>query len=195
MITSIALHIIAAYLLGSISSAVLVTRIFTQSDIRQQGSKNPGASNVLRVAGKRAASVVFVIDVLKGAIPVYLGYLFAYSPFVLSLIAISACLGHMYPVFFGFSGGKAVATALGAMMPLDWVLALALVSTWLIVFACTRVSSLAAICTLIMAPILTYFVKPDYTLAILTLCILIIAKHHSNIARLLERSENKFERK
>jgi len=195
MITWIVLHIVAAYLLGSISSAILVTRLFLHTDIRAHGSGNPGATNVLRLAGKRAAACVFLFDVLKGTIPVYIGYLFNYPPLVLSLIAVSACIGHMYPVFFGFSGGKAVATALGAMMPLDWYLAIALLVTWLIIFAVARISSIAAIGTLIAVPIYTYLLKPEYTFAVAILCLLIIVKHKSNIARIINRQETPLHKK
>ena len=191
MTTWVVLHIVGAYLLGSISSAVLVTRLFVDEDIRKQGSGNPGATNVLRVAGKKAATAVLVFDVLKGTVPVYIGFLFGYEPMVLSIIAISTCLGHMYPIFFSFKGGKAVATALGAIMPLNSWLALCVLSTWIIVFAITRISSIAAIATVILAPVYAYLFKPQYTLAVAILCGLIIIKHKNNIARILSKSEEK----
>jgi glycerol-3-phosphate acyltransferase PlsY len=191
MTTWVVLHIVGAYLLGSISSAILVTRLLVDEDIRKQGSGNPGATNVLRLAGKKAAAAVLVFDVLKGTIPVYIGFLFGYEPMVLSIIAIGTCLGHMYPIFFSFKGGKAVATALGAIMPLNIWLALCVLSTWIIVFAITRISSIAAIATLILAPVYAYLFKPQYTLAVAILCCLIIIKHKSNIARILSKSEEK----
>jgi len=191
MTTWVVLHIVGAYLLGSISSAVLVTRLFVDEDIRKQGSGNPGATNVLRVAGKKAAVAVLVFDILKGTVPVYIGFLFGYEPMVLSVIAVSACLGHMYPIFFSFKGGKGVATALGAIMPLNGWMALCVLSTWIIVFAITRISSIAAIATVILAPVYAYLFKPQYTLAVAILCGLIIIKHKSNIARILSKSEEK----
>jgi glycerol-3-phosphate acyltransferase PlsY len=191
MTTWVVLHIVGAYLLGSISSAVLVTRLFVDEDIRKQGSGNPGATNVLRVAGKKAAVAVLVFDILKGTVPVYIGFLFGYEPMVLSVISVSACLGHMYPIFFSFKGGKGVATALGAIMPLNGWLALCVLSTWIIVFAITRISSIAAIATVILAPVYAYLFKPQYTLAVAILCGLIIIKHKSNIARILSKSEEK----
>ncbi|MFT6270230.1 MAG: glycerol-3-phosphate acyltransferase PlsY [Alphaproteobacteria bacterium] len=194
MTTWVVFHIIGAYLLGSISSAVLITRIFVRADIREQGSGNPGTTNVLRVAGKKAAAAVFVFDVLKGAIPVYAGFLLGYEPIILSIIAVSACIGHMYPIFFSFKGGKAVATALGAMMPLNGWLALCLLGTWIVIFAITRISSLAAIATLLLAPLYAYLFKPEYTLAVAILCGLIIVKHKSNIGRLLNKQENKIKK-
>jgi len=191
MTTWVVFHIVGAYLLGSISSAVLLTKVFTNGDIRKQGSGNPGATNVLRTVGKKAAVVVFVFDVLKGAVPVYAGFLLGYPPLVLSVIALSACLGHMYPIFFAFKGGKGVATALGAMMPLNGYLALCLLGTWLAVFVIARISSLAAVATLLLAPVYAFLFKPEYTLAVAILCALILLKHKSNIQRLLRKKELK----
>lgn len=189
MTTSIVFFVVGAYLIGSVSSAILVTRMFATQDIRQQGSGNAGATNVLRVAGKKAAIVVFLFDLLKGAVPVYAGFLFGLPPLFLSLIAIAACLGHIFPIFFQFKGGKGVATALGALMPLDWALAGCLVGTWLFVFAITRISSVAAITTFSLAPIFTFIFEPDYTIAVTLLCLLIIAKHRENIKRLFGSNE------
>ena len=190
MTSWVVFYIFGAYLLGSVSSAILITKIFVRQDIRQQGSGNPGTTNVLRIAGKKAAAGVFLFDVLKGAVPVYLGYLSGFSPLVLSLIGLSACLGHMYPVFFRFRGGKGVATALGALLPLGWWLAFCLLGTWITVFVCVRISSVAAIITLALAPVYTYNIKPEYTLAVSVLSLLIIIKHKSNIVRLLSKQEN-----
>lgn len=195
MTTSIVFFVVAAYLVGSVSSAILVTRMFAIQDIRQQGSGNAGATNVLRVAGKKAAIVVFLFDLLKGAVPVYAGFLFGLPPLFLSLIAIAACLGHIFPIFFQFKGGKGVATALGALMPLDWTLAGCLVGTWLFVFVITRISSVAAIITFSLAPIFTFIFEPDYTIAVTLLCLLIIAKHRENIKRLFVNKEKTFSSK
>jgi len=194
MTTWVVFYIVGAYLLGSVSSAVLVTRLFLNTDIREQGSGNPGTTNVLRTVGKKAAAAVFIFDVLKGAVPVYIGFLLGLQPLVLSVIALSACVGHMYPIFFAFKGGKGVATALGAIMPLNGYLALCLLGTWLSIFVITRISSVAAITTLIIAPIYAYLFKPEYTLAVAILCTLIIVKHQSNIQRLLSKKERKISR-
>jgi glycerol-3-phosphate acyltransferase PlsY len=195
MTTWLVFFILIAYLLGSVSSAIVVTKLFVNTDIRQQGSGNPGATNVLRVAGKKAAAVVFLFDVLKGALPVYLGFLFGLEPLGLSAIAISACIGHIFPVYFEFKGGKGVATALGALLPLNWWLALCLVTTWGLVFALSRISSLAAIFTFLLAPIYTYLFEPDYTIAVSLLCLLILARHKQNIFRLFAKQEHKLRRK
>ncbi|WP_371194147.1 glycerol-3-phosphate 1-O-acyltransferase PlsY [Glaciecola sp. SC05] len=189
MTTWIVFFMVGAYLGGSISSAVLVCRVFNKADPRTQGSLNPGTTNVLRVAGKSAAALVLMFDILKGAVPTYAAYLLGLPESAIGLIAISACLGHMYPVFFQFKGGKAVATALGAMMPIGWVLTTALISTWLIVFKISKYSSLAAIVTVSLAPLYTYWYKPQFTLAVAMLSLLIIAKHRTNLLRLFSGEE------
>ena len=129
---------------------------------------------------------------MQRRLPVYLGFLAGFGPFVLSAIAVGACLGHMYPIFFGFKGGKGVATALGAIMPLNWLLCIIVLGTWLLVFLLTRISSLAAIITLVLAPIFTFFIKPEYSIAVGILSLLIVVKHKSNILRLLDSTEHSF---
>lgn len=180
---------IGAYFAGSISSAVLLSRAVGAGDPRTLGSNNPGATNVLRIAGRSAAALVLLFDVLKGAIPTYSAYLMGLPEFAIGLIALSACLGHMYPIFFQFKGGKGVATALGAMLPMGWLLGLALVLTWIFVFKVSRYSSLAAVITVSLAPIYTYLYKPQFTLAVAMLSMLIIIKHRSNVMRLIRGEE------
>jgi glycerol-3-phosphate acyltransferase PlsY len=191
MTTWIVFFIIAAYLGGSISSAVLVSRLLKLPDPRTQGSGNPGATNVLRVGSKLAAIIVLVFDILKGAIPTYVAYLVGVNDIAIGAIAISACIGHMYPIFFQFRGGKAVATALGAMLPMGWLLALALISTWIIVYRLSRFSSMAAIVTVSLAPFYTYWYKPQFTISVAMLSVLIILKHRSNLVRLFSGEELK----
>ena len=194
--TSLAVFfIIGAYLLGSVSSAIVVTRVFTRQDIRTQGSGNPGATNVYRVAGKKAAAIVFLFDALKGVLPVYFGFLYGLEPLELSAVAISACLGHIFPIFYKFKGGKGVATAIGAIFPIHWGLTLCLLSTWTIVFFVSRISSLAAVVSLTMAPIYTYIFKPDFTLPVLLLCLIILLKHKSNLISLVRHQESSFRKR
>ncbi|WP_025738881.1 glycerol-3-phosphate 1-O-acyltransferase PlsY [Salinivibrio socompensis] len=181
--------IIAAYLLGSVSSAVLVCRAFSLPDPRDQGSKNPGATNVYRLGGRFAAVLVLLCDMLKGTIPVWLSYLIGINPFLLGLIAIAACLGHIYPVFFHFRGGKGVATALGAMAPIGLSLTGLLVATWGLVLVVTGYSSLSAIVTAIVAPLFTWWIKPQFTMPVAMLSCLILFRHYDNIRRLLEGEE------
>jgi glycerol-3-phosphate acyltransferase PlsY len=181
----------SAYLLGSISSAILVCQLFRLGDPREQGSGNPGATNVLRIGGKIPAALVLVFDVLKGTVPVWVSYYLGLEPIYLAFVAVMACLGHMFPLFFGFSGGKAVATAFGAILPLGLDIAAMLIITWAIVARITRYSSLAAIASLGLAPLFTYLVKPEYTLPVGILSVLIILRHKDNIVRLLRGQESK----
>ncbi len=183
--------IISAYLLGSISSAVLICRLLRLPDPRGVGSNNPGATNVLRIGGKKAAASVLLCDMLKGTIPVWAGYFLKIDPLILGIIAIAACLGHMYPIFFHFKGGKGVATALGAIAPIGLDLTAMIMATWLFVAVIFRYSSLAAIVTVLLAPFYTWLVKPQYTLPVAMLCCLIILRHHQNIKRLFAGTEPK----
>ncbi|MFG0771467.1 glycerol-3-phosphate 1-O-acyltransferase PlsY [Vibrio plantisponsor] len=183
--------IISAYLLGSISSAVLICRLLRLPDPRGVGSNNPGATNVLRIGGKKAAAAVLLCDMLKGTIPVWAGYFLKIDPLILGLVAIAACLGHMYPIFFHFKGGKGAATALGAIAPIGLDLTTMIMATWLFVAVIFRYSSLAAIVTVLLAPLYTWLVKPQYTLPVAMLCCLIILRHHQNIKRLFAGTEPK----
>ena len=134
--------ILLAYLCGSISSAILVCRIAGLPDPRESGSGNPGATNVLRIGGKGAAVAVLIFDVLKGMLPVWGAYALGVTPFWLGLIAIAACVGHIWPVFFGFKGGKGVATAFGAIAPIGWDLTGVMAGTWLLTILLSGYSSL-----------------------------------------------------
>ncbi|KHT38515.1 glycerol-3-phosphate 1-O-acyltransferase PlsY [Vibrio sinaloensis] len=183
--------IIIAYLLGSISSAVLICRMLRLPDPRKMGSNNPGATNVLRIGGKKAAAAVLLCDMLKGTIPVWSGFFLGIDPVILGVIAIAACLGHMYPLFFHFKGGKGVATALGAIAPIGLDFTAMVIATWLAVALVFRYSSLAAIVTVLLAPLYTWMFKPQYTLPVAMLCCLIVFRHHQNIRRLLDGSEPK----
>jgi len=183
--------IVAAYLLGSISSAILICKLLSLPDPRSTGSQNPGATNVLRISNKATAATVLFFDVLKGAIPVWLGYFLNLDPISLGLVAIATCLGHMYPIFFDFKGGKAVATALGVFLPIGWSLGALLIITWLAVVKFTKYSSLAAIVTVSLAPLYVYIIKPHYLYPSLMLSALIIFRHRDNIVRLLNGSESK----
>lgn len=134
--------IIFAYLCGSISSAILICRLARLPDPRKFGSGNPGATNVLRIGGKLAAASVLICDVLKGMIPVWLAYYLNVPPFYLGIVAIAACLGHIYPVFFHFKGGKGVATAFGSIAAIGWDLSGLIAGTWLLTVLLSGYSSL-----------------------------------------------------
>ena len=188
------LMVVAAYLIGSISSAILLCKLFNLPDPRTSGSNNPGATNVLRMSNKYLAASVLFFDILKGTIPVWGAYFLKIEPNHLGIIGIAACLGHMYPIFFGFRGGKAVATALGVMLPIGLSLAAMLMCTWILVVKITRYSSLAAIVTVSLAPFYTWLIKPIYALPVMMLSALIIIRHKDNIMRLLQGNENKISR-
>lgn len=180
-----------AYLCGSVSSAVIVCKLFRLPDPRQHGSGNPGATNVLRLGGTMPAVLVLLFDILKGTIPVWGSYFLGIEAFYLGMIAVCACIGHIYPLFFGFQGGKAVATAFGTMMPIGLDLAGLLIATWIILVGATGYSSFAAVVTVSLAPIFTWFIKPLYTIPVLMLSILIVIRHRENIVRLWQGKESK----
>lgn len=182
---------VLAYLLGSISSAILVSRLFKLPDPRNNGSNNPGATNVYRLGGALPACLVLVFDILKGTVPVWGAYFLKLAPLELGVVAVAACLGHMFPLFFRFRGGKAVATAFGALLPIGLSLGGMLISTWLIVVIITRYSSLAALITVSLAPLYTWLIKPLYTLPVTFITLLIIFRHHKNIMRLFSGNEPK----
>jgi acyl phosphate:glycerol-3-phosphate acyltransferase len=183
------LMIILAYLGGSLSSAVLVSRTSGLPDPRDHGSHNPGATNVLRLGGRGAALLVLLLDMLKGMAPVYLSWFLGIKPIYLGFIGVAACLGHMYPLFFHFRGGKGVATALGTMLPIGLDMGAMVVVSWLLVALLSGYSSLASIVTVLLAPLFAYLLKPEYTLPVSLLSCLILIRHHENIARLLKGEE------
>ncbi|WP_127956905.1 glycerol-3-phosphate 1-O-acyltransferase PlsY [Serratia microhaemolytica] len=183
--------IIFAYLCGSISSAILVCRIAKLPDPRQHGSGNPGATNVLRLGGRWAALAVLLFDVLKGMLPVWLAYVIQLAPFYLGLTAIAACLGHIYPLFFHFRGGKGVATAFGAIAPIGWDVTGLLSGTWLLTALLSGYSSLGAIVSTLIVPFYVWWFKPEFTFPVAMLSCLILLRHHDNIQRLWRGQESK----
>ena len=185
------LMFVLAYLLGSISSAILVSRLFKLPDPRTNGSNNPGATNVYRLGGTLPACLVLIFDILKGTIPVWGAYFLKLEPLELGLVAVAACLGHMYPLFFSFKGGKAVATAFGSLLPIGLSLGGLLIGTWLLIVAITRYSSLAALVAVTLAPLYTWWIKPLYTLPVTFITLLIIIRHRTNIVRLFKGEEPK----
>ncbi|MBW8183571.1 glycerol-3-phosphate 1-O-acyltransferase PlsY [Shewanella nanhaiensis] len=187
--------ILSAYLAGSISSAVLVCRLRGLPDPRTQGSGNPGATNVLRIGGVSSAALVLFFDMLKGALPAYIAFRLGLDSVSLGIIAIAACLGHIFPIFFHFKGGKGVATAFGAMAPIGPELALLLMGTWVLMVLICRYSSLAAIVTALLAPFYTWYLDDRFVLPVAMLSALIIIRHKENIQRLLKGEESKFSRK
>lgn len=183
------LMILSAYLVGSVSSAVVVCKAFRLDDPRYRGSGNPGTTNVYRLGGWSPAILTLVMDVAKGMLPVWGSYYLGLDPIILAVVAMAACLGHIYPLYFDFKGGKAVATALGAMFPIAWEMASLLIVTWLFIFLVSRVSSLAAIITVSLAPLYAFMIKPQYTVPAIMLALLIVWRHRTNIKRLWQGEE------
>ena len=183
-----------AYLLGSISSAILVCRLFGLPDPRTEGSHNPGATNVMRLGGKPAAALTLLGDVLKGVIPVTVAWQLNLPALHVSLVGFCAFLGHLLPIFFRFQGGKGVATAFGVLFPLYWPAGLGTGLAWLIVFALFRVSSLASMSAFILMPVMIYLKLPAAFWPMLAMSGVMIARHHENIRKLLNGEELGFRR-
>lgn len=195
------LFAIAAYLLGSISFAIVVSKLFRLDDPRTFGSGNPGATNVLRTGNKLAAVLTLIGDCVKGWIPVGLAVQFdeklALGDAGIALIAVAVFAGHLWPVFFRFKGGKGVATALGVLLGLNPVLGLATLVTWIVVAYAFRYSSLAALIASVFAPFYDALLfGPDVKLAAVGLMsVLLIYRHRKNIANLLSGKESRIGKK
>ena len=189
------LLIIFAYLLGSIATAIVTCKLMGLPDPRTQGSNNPGATNVLRFGGKKAAAITLLGDGLKGVIPVLLArFVFGIEDYTwLILIGIAAFLGHLYPVFYGFKGGKGVATAIGVFLSVNLWGGLAFVATWLIMAKGFKISSLAALIATALSPLYFWLITghAQLTLGISVIAVLIFWRHRSNIQKLLDGSEDK----
>jgi glycerol-3-phosphate acyltransferase PlsY len=188
---------LAAYLLGSLSFAVIVSKAMRLDDPRSYGSGNPGATNVLRSGNKAAALLTLLLDALKGVVAVLVARALAdrlgLTPGVIALAGLAAFLGHLYPVFFRFQGGKGVATAAGVLLALDGRVGLACLGAWLVVAVATRYSSLAALVTAVLAPIFACFLIGDAQVVVLVavMSVLLVWRHRSNIAKLLNGTESK----
>lgn len=188
---------VGSYLLGSISFAVIVSRVFGLPDPRSYGSNNPGATNVLRTGNKLAAALTLLGDALKGwlavAITANAAPVLGLGEVHIALAGLFVFLGHLFPVFYQFKGGKGVATALGVLLALDWRVGSAAAMLWLLLFALTRTSSLAALSATAATPIVAYYFRGGdlRTGMILLLALLVIWRHKENIARLLSGRETR----
>jgi len=190
--------ILGAYLLGSISFGILICKLFGLADPRTVGSGNPGATNVLRSGKKSAAFLTLLGDALKGWLPVWLALQTNQLMWVVSWVGVAVFLGHLYPIYFKFQGGKGVATALGVMLAISPWLGLAALVTWGIVFAFSRYASLASIVAAFFVPIHSYYyLRPykDFFLMLLVLSGLLIWRHRGNIKKLLNGTEDGFKKK
>lgn len=199
MFNYLIIAIIASYLLGSISSAIIICKIAGLPDPRTQGSKNPGATNVLRIGGKKLAAFVLIFDGLKGALPVIVAH-FLYDVHIFELTIILSCafLGHLYPVFYGFKGGKGVATYLGGLIGLNFFVGLTFAIIWLLIAKVIRVSSIAALTATALSPIYFYFIMQLYffeahvfksALVIFLINLFIYFTHRENIKRIMNGEE------
>jgi acyl phosphate:glycerol-3-phosphate acyltransferase len=185
------------YLAGSIPFGLLIAKATTGVDVRKAGSGNIGATNVLRVVGSGAGALTLALDALKGWAPVALGQLLAAPELLVAAIGLAAFLGHLYPLFLGFRGGKGVATALGVLLALFAKIALLIVAVWLLTAALFRYSSLAALVTAVAAPFLVWVLdgRPPYVGLTIMICSFILIRHRENVSRLLAGHEGKMGKK
>ena len=192
------LIVLFAYLVGSISSGIIVSRIFSLPDPRTMGSKNPGATNVMRTGNKKAAVLTLLGDLLKAIFVLFIANYLGFEGFIIICVSLAVLIGHIFPVFYKFRGGKGVATAVGILFALNFKLALVVICIWLFVFLIWRYSSLAAIFASISAPLIGFFILKDTSLNCVTYIIvttIILITHQKNIKNLLSGKELKFEKK
>jgi acyl phosphate:glycerol-3-phosphate acyltransferase len=186
------LAILLSYFLGSVSCAILICKILRKPDPRLQGSKNPCATNVLRIAGRVPALFVLLGDALKSYIPVLLALHFSGDPKLVCAVFIAAVFGHLFPIFFGFQGGKGVATYIGGIFAISPLLGGIFIATWCGVFALCRISSVSAIVAIVSMPIWAWFgLDIAYAITLGILGAIIIWRHRQNITRLIEGKETK----
>jgi glycerol-3-phosphate acyltransferase PlsY len=193
---------VAAYLVGSLSFAVIVSRVMGLNDPRTYGSKNPGATNVLRSGSKPAAVITLLLDGLKGFLPILLvktyGKSYGLEDGTVALVGLAAFVGHLAPVFFRFQGGKGVATALGVLFGVSWVLGLATAVTWLVMAYFFRYSSLASLVSAVFAPVyylfgndVAWYMDKSQLLALCIMSLLLVYRHAENISRLIKGGESR----
>lgn len=196
LITSLLVGL-GAYFIGSISSAVLTCRVMGLPDPREDGSRNPGTTNVLRLGGKKAAAITLLGDMLKGLLPTALAAAWSGTPEAVSAAAVGSFLGHLYPIWFGFIGGKGVATALGAVFGASWLCGLLAAGTWLLALAIARYSSLSALITFAAVPAYIWLTSRSalLTAAFALISAMLYWRHSANIQRLLKGEEPKVGKK
>lgn len=184
-----------SYLAGSVCSAAMVSDLCKLPDPCAEGSKNPGATNVLRLAGKKYAAIVLLVDMLKGFIPVLFAKIFGFGGMGVSMVCLATVIGHMYPCFFDFKGGKGVATALGSLYGISLGLGFITATLWIIIAFVSRYSSLASIVTLLAAPLIALkYISGFWTfLPLLTMALLVVYRHKENFERLQNGTESKID--
>ena len=186
-----------AYLMGSIASAILVCKLFGLDDPRSEGSGNPGATNVMRLHGKKAAILTLAGDLLKGVIPVLLAKVLGSSEIIIALCGLAAFLGHLFPIFFSFKGGKGVATLIGVLFATHWLLGLAYVFSWAFFALLFRYSSLAALLSAVLTPLYSWLILQNIYVLIChsVMAVLLLWRHQANIRKLIAGTEDKIGQK
>lgn len=191
MLSSIA--ILLAYLFGSLSSAIIVCKFMRLPDPRTQGSHNPGATNVLRIGGSKAAAITLIGDMLKGYIPVLIASTMEFSNLTIAGVMFAAFMGHLFPIYFRFQGGKGVATFMGCLLALNWPSGAAYLCSWVLIATFLRYSSLASLLSSLFAPIFVWQFTGNstyYTVSLL-ISLILIYRHKENIEKLLTGKESK----
>ena len=190
------LLISTAYLIGSLSFGIIISKLLNLSDPRTIGSGNPGATNVMRTGSKIAAILTLIGDIFKAVFVVKIAILINLSELDLLLVSLAVLIGHTYPIYYNFKGGKGVATALGILLVSNWILALSVIFVWLIIFSIWRYSSLAAISASLALPIISYYLTdmPYIILTNILITFLIVFNHRSNIKNLIKGVEPSFKK-
>ena len=185
--------VLAGYLFGSISTAIVVCRLMGLPDPRSQGSRNPGTTNVLRIGGKKAAILTLAGDMLKGLVPVLIARTLGAGHEIQAATGLAAFLGHLYPVFFCFQGGKGVATALGVFFGLHWLTGLVVTGIWIAMALLFRISSLSALTAMLLAPLLFWYLQPEmsFVYATIVISVMLFWRHRTNIRDLLSGKEGR----
>lgn len=193
MLTSISITFyILAYLFGSINSAIIICKLLGLPSPRSIGSGNPGATNVMRLGGKKAAALTLFFDLIKGLFIVLVAHLYIKGNPVLLTIGFFAIIGHIFPIFFKFKGGKGVATYIGALLGATPLLGIVFLASWIVIYGLFRISSLSALLALIICPIVSFFYLPlASSIVLILMSLTVIIRHHSNIKRLILGAEKK----
>jgi len=193
LFVSLFVLIIISYIIGSVNSSIVFSKIYKLPDPREYGSKNPGATNILRSGNKILALAIVIFDILKGFLPVVIAYYFLKEDLYVQIVGVIAVIGHIYPIFYKFKGGKGVATSFGSILAFDFILGLICLMTWLITSFLFRYSALSAIVSFTFLPIYTWLSYENYTITsiYLILAIVVIYKHKTNIKNLLNNEETK----
>jgi glycerol-3-phosphate acyltransferase PlsY len=185
------LLVIIAYCIGSICSAIVVCRVMGLPDPREQGSGNPGATNVMRFGGKKAAAITLLGDLFKGLLPVLVGQFLGLPSVFVAGLGAAAFLGHLYPIFFGFKGGKGVATSVGVLLGFSWQLGILVIATWLLVYKLSKISSLSALIASVLSSGFAWWLGMSEAIiyASLMMTVFLLWRHQANIKRLLAGQE------